>query len=135
MKSFAKELGDILRELRLSQTAFADRIDMPKPKLCRLIKGTIACNRSTLDIILGGLPEQFRTRLVNAYFRDLASPLAIGYLRGRPEGDDWDKLDELPHLSRKGRAAFRALMHSDFVPAMEKFLINFAEIMKLPIKA
>ncbi len=135
MKTFAKELGDILsQELKVSQTDFAERTGMAKPKLCRLLKSTIQCNRPTLDTILSGLPEKLRPRLVNAYLRDHASPLALGYLRGKPEGSDWAKFEGAQTLSRKERAALAALLNSDYVSQVGKFLTTLAETLNLPIK-
>ncbi len=136
MKTFAKELGDMLSEdLKLSQTDFAERIGMAKPKLCRLLKGSIQCNRSTLDTILSGLPEELRARLVNAYLRDHASPLALGYLRGKPEGTDWSKFEGANTLSRKERAVLQALLNSNYVSQVGKILTTLAETLGIQAKA
>jgi transcriptional regulator with XRE-family HTH domain len=129
MKSFPKTLNACLAgPPKLSQAAFADRTGINKSKLSRLLNGKTPVDRSTLDAILSGVVQtDRRSRLVAAYFQDLASPVALSQLAGSPQ-EPWGSL-ELPKLSRKGQLALKALLHNEALPAVEKLLIDLAALL------
>ncbi len=134
MSVFARELASVLAgPPRTSQTDFAKRIGMTIPKLNRILKGTIQCNRTRLDAILGGVAEGARARLVNAYLQDVASPLALGHLRGKAGADEWAKVEGGIRMSRKGKAAMLGLLNSSHVGHFEKLCILLAETLEIPI--
>ena len=128
---FGKALADYLAgPPEIAQTDFANKISMTKPALSRIIGGHLGVNYESLDKILGGVPAKLRPRLVACYFRDHASPLALGYLHSTADAEDWERL-ELDKMTSHGRNALNAILRSSQVQAFEKFTLNFAEIMGL----
>jgi hypothetical protein len=133
MNFFAKALGDYLNETPISQSEFCRKTGIPKPQLSRILSGRTSCTRDALDVILGGVPEAIRPQLVIAYFRDYASPLALGYLHGGEQENDWAKF-EGRGLSRHGKDALATLLNSSHVGIFEKFCLNLIEALNLKVK-
>ena len=64
------------------QNEFADRARIHRSKVCRLLKGTITCDRNTLDLILNAVSDAAaRRKLVMAYINDYCSPGALLHLK------------------------------------------------------
>ena len=116
----------------MSQSVFAARCGLFQSKLSRLVSGKLTPERETLDIILDNVPDgAMRTKLVAAYFKDLASPGALLHLKSRT-GDDpyaelWRHL-ELDCMSVHATAAFKALIRSDHRHEVEEVLKHLAKI-------
>ena len=128
MKHLSRELIDYLAgPPRIAQNEFARKIDMAESKLCRLLAGSLGCDRATLDQLLSGiLQKDVRTRLVAAYFKDHASPAAIAHLHSDDTREDFTKA-EASGLSPKGRAALRSLLQSPHVETLDDIVIDLAK--------
>jgi len=108
------------------QNEFADRARIHRSKVCRLLKGTITCDRNTLDLILNAVPDAAaRRKLVMAYINDYCSPGALLHLKADKHGQ-WEGFDFHP-LSPKGMAALKALLAGPNVKGFEKVLVGLQE--------
>ena len=125
-KHFAKELTDVLAgPPKISQTEFALKAKLTKSKLSRLLSCAIACDRPTMEFIIGALSNKDdRTRVVSAYLQDVAGPEVLGTLNS---GHDPLAKLELDGMSRKGRDALKKLVHSTHREDAENILIDLAK--------
>ena len=105
---------------------------MAESKLCRLLSGSLGCNRDTLDQLLRGVHQRdAKARIVAAYFKDHASPAAIAFLHPaiallHSNGHEDSAKAEADRLNPKGRAALNALLQSPHIETLNDVLIALA---------
>jgi hypothetical protein len=131
MRRLAKEIENVLAgPPALNQTQFAQKCGMTKSKLSRILSGRITCDQHTVDVFLAAATDRdTKRRMVEAYIRDIVSPLALELLR--PEGvkDPFQFLDLQPKLTPRCEKALKALLHSPDLAAVEHMIIGLANIM------
>jgi hypothetical protein len=127
MHNFSRALSEVIAERgRGAQNEFADRAQVHRSKICRLLKNQISCDRDTLDAILNAVPKpDTRRKLVVAYLRDVASPGALLHLKSDSHGQ-WEGFDFHP-LSPKGQAALKRVLTGPHVRAFEKMVLSLDE--------
>jgi hypothetical protein len=134
MKHFSRALADYLASAKISQTEFSRESGIITSKLSRLLSNTVLCDRDTLDQALSAVKSnEARRDIVAGYIKDVTSPAALMFLEAKKETEPWADL-EIERLSRKGQAAFNALMKSDYLENVETILVDLAEAFRLPLK-
>ena len=131
MRNFTRALRAVLAEPpHMTQTDFANRCGIERTKLSRILGDFTQADRDDLDAFLQALPaeaEEARTRLVNAFVKDMISYGAMLQMRGKG-GDKFGR--DLDGFSPKVVAGLRQLSHSSRRIEVEPVLLSLIEAFK-----